>query len=318
LKRLKHMRNPLILAVIALFLFSCSKDKRSENAAEKMQEFVIEISEYAKGQKSGFIIIPQNGIELCFNYQDVNDGLAQNYMDAIDGVGIEELYYNGGALSDDGREAMARAIVQTKPVLVADFANSSTNVSNAFNANDAEGFLAFPRAANGYDYQFIPDSVHNENTNNISSLSQAQNYLYLISSSEYATKDQFIYSIAATNFDVVLIDLFFGDEQLTSADISALKTKANGGERLVIAYMNIGAAESYRYYWQDGWKLHKPRWLKKAYDGYEDEIWVKFWKKDWKEIIYGNDASYTKRIIDSGFDGVYLDNIEAFYFLYFD
>lgn len=316
--RSNNMRNPLILVLSVLLLFSCSKEKRSENAAKKMQEFVIEISDYAKGQKTGFIIIPQNGIELCFNYQDVNDGIAQNYMDAIDGVGIEALYFNDGAMSDDGREAMAKVIGQTKPVLVADFTTSNTTLLNAFNTNDTEGFLAFPRTENGYDYQLIPDSVHNENTTNISTLSQAQNYLYLISSSEYATKNQFIDSIAATNFDIVLIDLFFNDEQLSSADINALKTKANGGERLVIAYMNIGAAESYRYYWQEGWKLHKPRWLKKAYDGYEDEIWVKFWKKDWKDIIYGNDDSYTKRIIDSGFDGVYLDNIEAFYFLYFD
>ncbi|MBL0317621.1 MAG: hypothetical protein IPP69_18435 [Flavobacteriales bacterium] len=44
---------------------------------------------------------------------------------------------------------------------------------------------------------------------------------------------------------------------------------------------------------------------------------MKFWNKEWQEIIYGNDASYTKKILDAGFDGAYLDNVEAFYFLYF-
>ena len=46
-------------------------------------------------------------------------------------------------------------------------------------------------------------------------------------------------SIATTNFDIVLIDLFFKDKQISAADISALNTKANGGERLVITYMNL-------------------------------------------------------------------------------
>jgi cysteinyl-tRNA synthetase len=45
---------------------------------------------------------------------------------------------------------------------------------------------------------------------------------------------------------------------------------------------------------------------------------VKFWKDDWQEIIYGNEDSYIKKIIDAGFDGAYLDNVEAYYFLYFD
>ena len=87
---------------------------------------------------------------------------------------------------------------------------------------------------------------------------------------------------------------------------------------MVISYINIGAAENWRYYWKDDWKLHHPRWLKKPYKGYQDEIWVKFWKKDWQEIIYGNDNSYMKKILDAGFDGAYLDNVEAYYFLYFD
>ena len=85
---------------------------------------------------------------------------------------------------------------------------------------------------------------------------------------------------------------------------------------MLIAYVNVGAAENWRYYWQDKWKLHRPAWLKKEYDGYDDEIWVKFWDKDWKNIIYGNDDSYMKKIIDVGFDGAYLDNVEAYYYLY--
>lgn len=283
-----------------------------------MRAFVIEISEYAKSKQPGFLIIPQNGIELCFNYESISDGISSDYLNAIDGVGIEELFYNFGVAEEDGRIAQAEAIGLTKPVFVADYVNPNSFLSDAFAQNDARGFIAFPRSADGYDYQFIPSTVHNENANDIINLTDAQNFLYLISTSNYPTKTAFLNAIAASNFDVVLIDLFYGDEALTQTEVASLKTKANGGKRLVIAYMNIGAAETYRYYWQEKWKKGHPGWLKKEYDGYPDEYWVKFWKKDWKDIIYGNDDSYTQKILNAGFDGVYLDNIEGYYNLYFD
>ncbi|MFD0779257.1 endo alpha-1,4 polygalactosaminidase [Flavobacterium myungsuense] len=98
--------------------------------------------------------------------------------------------------------------------------------------------------------------------------------------------------------------------------MNQLKTKANGAKRLVIAYMNIGAAENWRYYWNGNWILNDPVWIKKNYAGYENEFYIQFWNPEWQTIIYGNDKSYLKKIIDAGFDGVYLDNVEAYYFLY--
>jgi len=60
-----------------------------------------------------------------------------------------------------------------------------------------------------------------------------------------------------------------------------------------------------------------PLFIKRKYEGYDDEYWVRFWKPEWHKIIYGNDDSYIKKILDAGFDGAYLDNVEAYYFLYF-
>ena len=37
-----------------------------------------------------------------------------------------------------------------------------------------------------------------------------------------------------------------------------------------------------------------------------------YWQPEWKDIIYGNDDSYLKKILDAGFDGVYLDIIDAY------
>ncbi len=312
------MKKIIFLSLIAISLFSCSKEKRSNKAGEKMQDFVIRISNYARQYRPQFIIIPQNGVELIFKHLSPEDGLHTDYLSVINGLGVEELFYNGEYAPDNERLDMLRQVISLKKVMVSEFVSNNNEIANAIDKNLNEGFLCFPRSSNNYDYSFIPDTIVNENSNDIHSLSDAQNYLYLINTKNYASRQDFINAIANTNFDVVLIDLFFENTAFSSSEIQLLKTKANGGKRLVIAYMNIGAAESYRYYWKDHWKLHHPSWLKKPYEGYEDEIWVKFWKKDWQEIIYGNNDSYTKKIIDAGFDGAYLDNVEAYYFLYFD
>ncbi len=278
-----------------------------------MQDFIIELSQYARGIDSDFILIPQNGEEMLFDDIDAEKSGNTSVLNAIDGVGVEEVY--DGSKADEYRFNMLKKLSSEK-ILVADHLSDNSLLSNHFSFADQNNWIAFPRQKENYDYKVIQSQIHNENTLDINSLSDAKNYLYLISSENYATKNDFISTIDATNYDMVIIDAFFGDELFSSADILALQTKPNGARRLVIAYMSIGSAENYRYYWQDKWRRGKPNFLKKKYDGYKDECWVEYWDPEWKKIIYGNDDSYTKKFLNAGFDGTYLDNVEAFYFLY--
>lgn len=305
----------LLFGILALS-YSC-KEKKSEKAGVKMQDFIISISKFARAQDPDFILIPQNGEEVLFQNTDPESGVNTDLVAAIDGFGVEELFYNNGSYApDEYRLNMLRKVSPGVKILIADYLSDDSNYPDALQAANGEQFIAFPRYNANYDYQYIPAVVYHENTNNIQTLAQAQNYLYLISTENYPDKSGFLSAIQQTNFDVVIIDAFFGDELLTASEVASLKTKQNGAQRLVISYMNIGSAEKYRYYWKKGWGLHHPLWLKKKYDGYKDEIWVKFWKDEWQEIIYGNSDSYTQKLLNAGFDGAYLDNIEAFYFLY--
>lgn len=283
-----------------------------------MQDFVINISSYAKRYDPDFIIIPQNGIELAFNNMDVNEGQNSSYMSAINGFGVEELFYNGSYALESERLSMLQQLKTLKKVMVSEFVSDNNNISDAINRNYSEGFICFTRINTNYHYSQIPDSVIYSNSTDITDLSLAQNYLYLISTDNFSSKEDMMNAVLATNFDVILMDLFFNETEFTSSEVNQMKKKANGGQRLVISYINIGSAEKFRYYWKKGWGLHHPLWLKRKYDGYDDEFWVKFWKKDWQDIIYGNENSYMKKILNAGFDGAYLDNVEAYYFLYYN
>ena len=290
-------------------------------AITDMQKFVENISAYAKGLKTGFIVIPQNGSELIYNETDKSLGVRSSYINAIDGVGIEELFYDwqGKKITDDAR---LNRLIKIKtdyslPIMVSDYVRNTVPQSS-IDLNEVHGFLAFPRINGNYDYFY--HYIINEttpppkvNTNNITNLSDAKNYLYVINTDKFSSKSDMITKISKTNYDVLIIDLFYEKTPLSIADINSLRTKLNGGHRLVIAYINIGAAETFRYYWKGN-----PPYLVKPYGGgYTDEYYAGFWTNDWQEIIFNNgeslnDSSYIKQIIDAGFDGIYMDNVEAY------
>lgn len=304
------------MLALALLSFLPYKESKTVKAGIRMQEFVVGLSQYARSIKPGFIIVPQNGAELAFNKLNPDAGFNPAYLNAVDGFGIEELFYNKKNKVDAYRYGMLKQIkAKGKPVLVSEFIEKEDQTQRVLQQNEKEGFLAFPRAANNEDYKEIP-AITNENANDVTKLDQAKNYLYLINSSNYKQRFYYLKDIAKTNYDVVIIDLFFHTKPFTPEEIAQLQTKANGGKRLVLAYINVGAAENFRYYWNGNWILGDPAWIKKKYQGYEDEFYVEYWNPQWQQLMFGNEKSYMKKILDAGFDGAYLDNVEAYYFLY--
>lgn len=322
-----------LAAALAAAAISCAKDGRTvilppgttpDNVdyRQEMRNFVQYIGAYARAADADFIVIPQNGIELV-----TDDGLPDGtpnaaYIAAISGVGQEDLYY--GYTSDNTATPADVTsyllpflnIVKTngKRVMVIDYCWTHSYMDDSYARNSGNGYISF--AADHRELDTIPDypaAPCGANTSDVTALGSANNFLYIINPSQFAAKQDFLDAIIATKYDVVLIDLFFNDgSALTSTDIASLKSKYGGGSRLVICYMSIGEAENYRYYWQSGWRPGKPEWLGRQNPSWPGNYKVRYWHPDWQAIIYGNDGSYTKKILDAGFDGVYLDIIDAF------
>jgi len=309
------------ILILWMSILSCSNGDKEEipslNFRQEMREFVQDISLYAKNQQSNFLIIPQNGQEILTVNSEPDGAVASAYVDAIDAVGREDLFYG---YVDDDKETPAEdrdylisfcdvAKNNGKVVLTTDYCSTHSKMDGSYTANQSRGYISF--AADHRELDNIPaypSVIHNVNTSNISTIGEVKNFLYLINPSAYTTKQAFLDAVKASNYDMVLIDLFFNEESLTMTDITTLKTKANGATRLVLCYLSIGEAEDYRYYW-DG--LDKNLLYNENPD-WPGNFLVKYWEPTWKEVIYGNDQSYVKKIINAGFDGAYLDIIEAY------
>ena len=324
------MKRVLLVTILAIttVLMSGRGDCSTEhepategNYRQDMRDFVQGISAYAKGIKPNFIIIPQNGHELLTKNGEETGTLALAYLDAIDGVGREDLFY--GYDDDDaatpaleGDHMVSFLEIAEKSgieVLVTDYCSTQSFVDDSYYQNAARGYISF--AAGQRELDNIPDYPENPyrvHASDVTSLREAKNFLYLINPGSFPSRDAFLHAVRETNYDIVIIDLFYEDTVLNASEVASLKTKANGGSRLIIAYMSIGEAEDYRYYWQREWETDPPSWLAEENPEWPGNYKVQYWNKDWQNIIYGKDNSYLKKILDVGFDGVYLDIVDAF------
>ncbi len=312
----------LVCATVALGASKASVDQPPDgDYRQAMRQFVQDISAYAKGLRPRFAIIPQNGQELLTTNGEANGPLAKAYTSAIDGVGREDLFYgynrDNVATPAADRDYMlaftdlARRMNLT--VMVTDYCSKQARMDDSYAQNAKRGYISF--AANRRDLDDIPaypKTPYNASTSDVRLLKDARNFLYLIDPGRFKTKKKFLDAVRATNHDLVVVDLFWDVAALTAADVTAMKRKANGRARLAVAYMSIGEAEDYRYYWKPEWKRNPPAWLGKINPDWAGCYKVHYWDKNWQDIIFGNNSSYLKKVLDAGFDGAYLDIIDAF------
>ena len=312
--RLSFLLLPFLF--VAILFYACNKCNELVNYRDEMRNFVIGISKEAKSKKSNFYIIPQNGQELCETTTGI---VAIDYLNNIDAQAREDMYYgynkDNEATPNDVNSEWERVLdelkANNKSVLTIDYCSSNDKMLDAYTKNNVKNYTSF--SANDRNLTTIPSyPINRENNLNITQLSDAKNFLYLINGSNYNDKRAFINAVKNTNYDVIIMDLFQDDIAFTASEITELKVKHNGATRLVICYMSIGEAEDYRYYWNKKWKYNKPDWLGKTNPDWAGNYKVCYWNKDWQNIIYGNENSYLSKIIDANFDGVYLDIIDAF------
>ena len=119
-------------------------------------------------------------------------------------------------------------------------------------------------------------------------------------------------ALAKRDVDMLVTDYAQGGGKvpLTVEQVARLKTKPDGTRRIVISYLSIGEAEEFRFYWNDAWKTEKPAWLVRENCAWPKAWMVRYWDPGWREVIVSGANAYLKRIIDAGFEGVYLDRVD--------
>jgi len=120
--------------------------------------------------------------------------------------------------------------------------------------------------------------------------------------------------MAASDYGMLVIEPIVNEQENTDFPIREVVAQLHEAPqpKLVIAYIDIGQAEEWRTYWQEGWEIGDPNWIVALDpDGWEGNYPVAYWRDEWRQIWLEN-SGVIQLLLDAGFDGVYLDWVEAY------
>lgn len=110
--------------------------------------------------------------------------------------------------------------------------------------------------------------------------------------------------------DVVVIDYSYDGTDAKAFDHQTIRMLQRSGKK-VLCYFSIGEAESYRFYWNPAWEKTPPTFLGPENPDWPANYKVRYWDPAWMEQAL---TPYMDRILDAGFDGVYLDIVDAYWY----
>jgi endo-alpha-1,4-polygalactosaminidase (GH114 family) len=302
------------------------------DARQEMRKLIRNISSVSRRANRNFVVVTMGGLELIEKTDAVDatrKSPATTYMGSIDGIIVRSLNMHspeGGKRETRTDKKVRDELVRMADVgkrrglriMVADFAKTPSMITEAINLNKAKGYLPF--SVDNPEFRFdaipaFPKRPFRENAKNITGLKFAQNILFLTDSSRYDSRDNFVLALNETNFDAVVVDVYHrGRVPFQRTHVHGMKFKKLGAKRLVLAYMNVGQADTSRYYWKPGWREGRPGFLGSPVLGEPDNHYVQYWNPAWKKIIAGDTKSYTYGIIAQGYDGVVIDGVDSYLF----
>jgi cysteinyl-tRNA synthetase len=121
--------------------------------------------------------------------------------------------------------------------------------------------------------------------------------------------------IAASDLDLIVIDPSLNDDSglfVTRETCRSMQRRPDGSRRIVLGYLCVGEVDTKRWYWPAAWRRNAPDWV-----GPENPAWpgsrsVQYWNDEWQELVFARDGSMLDRIMDAGFDGVFLDRVDGY------
>ncbi|MEQ1612278.1 MAG: endo alpha-1,4 polygalactosaminidase [Hyphomicrobiaceae bacterium] len=143
----------------------------------------------------------------------------------------------------------------------------------------------------------------------------------------YQLNGMSVETAAASPYDLLVVDATTGlasGKPFTRAEVERLKRKADGSRRIVVSYMSVGEAEDYRpdYFTSEYMTEDAPDWLLQENKDWKGNRLIRFCNQGWQLTILGDedgrnvynsiDPSPLYRLIELGFDGIYLDRVDVY------
>ena len=285
-----------------------------------MISLLADLSSYAKSRNPDFFMVTNGGYKLYMPRYNKSEENRSLLISSMDGMMIESVFYGYDEednketpekISEEMQEAVRDILEEDLPVFNIEYCSNNKIRKESAKKSRQLGTIWY----NAIDTELsrIPKlSESRSHDEDCRAMSDVENFIAVLNPDYYKTKEAYLKALRSTNYDMLFIDLEFKGEPLTRKDIDSLRKKKDGGKRLVCAYMSVGEAENYRSYWQASWNDNPPPWICEVNENWEGNYKVMYWTKPWRDILFGKDNSYLDQILAAGFDGVYLDVVDAY------
>lgn len=299
---------------------------------EAMRQMVQSISTYARGLNPNFVILAESALPLTGKINPDDDTQvfpARTFMRAIDGVLTRDLLAQINPKPGEDPKKVEPAVLQHRARTAQDattarrfglkifdlsFAEKTADKDAKYRASAKAGNVPFvaDTPVLGTIPKFPkPTSPFQANPKSVADPAQVQNFIYVQNSQGFGLARDFVQALRDSNHDMVIVNVFHGNEPLNKQDVELLKYKKLGSKRLVLAELDISSAASYMYYWQPGWQVGAPAFISVPYIENPDSYRTLYWDPTWQAVLFGDVNSYLYGIMDLGFDGVVLKGVDA-------
>ncbi|MEQ1698086.1 MAG: MJ1477/TM1410 family putative glycoside hydrolase [Hyphomicrobiaceae bacterium] len=132
-------------------------------------------------------------------------------------------------------------------------------------------------------------------------------------------------SAQSSPYGMLIVDATTGldtGKPFTRDEVERLKRAPDGSRRLVISYLSVGESEDYRAYYDKEYEIEEaPDWMMKENPQWKGNRLIRFCEKGWQNTIlgdengrsfYADEPSPLYRLLELGFDGVYLDRVDVY------
>jgi cysteinyl-tRNA synthetase len=151
---------------------------------------------------------------------------------------------------------------------------------------------------------------------------KVNDFAYILQYDTFGDRSEAVDALKETQHDLIIMDSYYDTSseggRWTAEEIDRIRNE--GEEKLALCYVSIGEAENYRPYWDEAWDANNdgvpdagaPEWLDVENPDWEGNYKVKYWHGGWQAFIFGSPDAYLDKVMAQGFDGVYMDIVDAF------
>lgn len=299
----------------------------SVDFAGEMRRLVQKIAKYGRTHKKDFVVLLHDGKGLLTQVIDIDQQIAtpsSAFIKTIDGIVQPNLSYGlegfGKETAEKEKELMLRDLQVARDsglsVFTLDYADKPADIDKAIRFSRKNDFVPYVAPGMGFRNNKLPNWPRrpvDENAHTITNAKLVKNYAYIQDSSRFGTAEEFAMKMHNTNYDMIITNVFHHRSQnLGRHNVRTMQFKKLGSRRPVLAYLNIGYADSGAYYWRDDWRQGNPSWIMDLAPYSADLHTVQYWHPGWHDVLYGNNMSFLYGIMKDGFDGVLLDGVNVF------